>query len=297
MPGALVFRMPALPSLYAKYSPDQPRVPAGNREGGQWTADGTGTPKRERGGEEEPRSARGEGADAQPRVAKQPGAERLGSRQAAERSNGDGVRDLLDWPEKIEAPRDQGGSNELSKEGGVEEARNRRGGSPPGPRTDNQQRDRPNNPPTRGGSVDLMNSRDAVQNHAVPLHTHGAPTNLRERMENEPTPRARSNRERDLSTFDDLESANRLVNRTLDANRTEIERWRANPGERNTLEYVQSGETGWILRRDVESGEDLLFRGNGVRVVIQRDPSYPRGWVIVTTYVISNWPPRGRQSP
>ncbi|WP_319796870.1 hypothetical protein [Nitrobacter sp.] len=39
-PGADVAK--AFPALARKYSPDQPRVPAGNPDGGQWTDSGVG---------------------------------------------------------------------------------------------------------------------------------------------------------------------------------------------------------------------------------------------------------------
>jgi hypothetical protein len=79
MPEARLFRLAPPPSLLAKYSPDQPRVPAGQREGGQWTAGGGWTPAKDR---DDPKDARGkeEGRveDAVRRPPKKPGSGQSG---------------------------------------------------------------------------------------------------------------------------------------------------------------------------------------------------------------------------
>jgi hypothetical protein len=135
------------------------------------------------------------------------------------------------------------------------------------------------------GPVDLRSEEDFKNGHTLKLHVGVTDDRLAvEAVFNLSTSRARKNGEARAGTFDTIESANALVNATLDANADTVSAVASGVipykpvylelGTRTGCEAVAS-----LVRRNVHYRET-----SGVAVVLIHDPGRLRGFRIHTAY-------------
>lgn len=82
------------------------------------------------------------------------------------------------------------------------------------------------------------------------------------------------------SSFSSRALAENAVSSAIDANQTAIRTWLSGSGNRLVLNH----NTGEVIGRSLSRGAVSAVDARSVRVVLQRDPSFPGGFRIITGF-------------
>jgi filamentous hemagglutinin len=110
--------------------------------------------------------------------------------------------------------------------------------------------------------------------HAVQKHVGKTDVQLVERFNAEPHIKA-------SSTFNDLAIADKAVGEAFSINRAGIDAWMSG-GSNNKYSFTQ--ELGYEIGRVISNGASTVSSSSKVTVFLEKDPSMPKGFIIVTAY-------------
>jgi len=116
---------------------------------------------------------------------------------------------------------------------------------------------------------------DNIGGHAVAQHVGKSDQQLIARLSAEPKLKA-------TSTFSDLYTAERAIGDTLRLNQTKVNEWLQSSSGPNRLVLPQS--LGYNVGRVISKGSKQSTNSQKVRLVIDKDPGAPKGFVIITSY-------------
>ncbi|WP_370325451.1 RNase A-like domain-containing protein [Euzebya sp.] len=125
-----------------------------------------------------------------------------------------------------------------------------------------------------GGGLEGHEGPNPGQGHTIERHVGRTDQQLIDRANGPNAPTA-------ASTFPDLDTANRAVGTVITENPDVVADILAS-GQRQAIEAHLPTTTGRVVQR----GSDVVEEVNGVRVVIQPDPSAPAGYTIITSYPV-----------
>ena len=135
---------------------------------------------------------------------------------------------------------------------------------------------------SQGRPVDLQ-EEEARGGHAIRAHVNGSPEALvaqaREAFDREP--RAQDSRS---GSFSSVEAADKLVNSTLSQNRTIVDQVASGVRRRELLLATLNSVTGMEAVVPTARAQPFFRRTYGVGVMIEHDPSVPKGYSVVTAF-------------
>ena len=136
----------------------------------------------------------------------------------------------------------------------------------------------PSSVPTTGATSRLapyggLAAHEAAGGHTIARHIGKTDADLASRLAAEP-------RISGASSFTDRAIAESAIAQTIDANQAAINTWLSGSSPRLVVNHTLSGPVGRSLARGAARPIDAL----GVRLVLQRDPSLPTGYRIVTGF-------------
>jgi len=110
--------------------------------------------------------------------------------------------------------------------------------------------------------------------HAVQKHVGKTDAQLLARLAAEPHIKA-------SSTFNDLTVADKAVGEAFAKNRAGVDAWMSGSGG-NKYSFTQ--ELGYEVGRVIPNGATMASPSSKVVVFLEKDPSMPKGFIIITAY-------------
>jgi len=120
-----------------------------------------------------------------------------------------------------------------------------------------------------------LQAHEAAGGHLIARHVGKTDADLSARLNSQPNISA-------ASTFSDRATAERALSSALDANNTKISDFLSGSSNRLVINHNSGTKVGNVMAR----GSTTSVPSSNVRVVIQREPSMPTGYKIITGFPI-----------